>query len=259
MLPSRCRITRPLLAGGALLFLVVQPTTADAQDSTSAPPPATRSGIRATIRPDTLQLVARRDSFRVVIQGSEVGGQVVEVSRHADSLVLQERTIIPLLDMTQETRVVMDARSLAPWSVAQSGRVGTQEAETQVAVRDGWARGHARTPQPGGEPRVTTVDTVFPTGAIDVNQVRIVVPLLPLVEGTDLVLDVFNAADASIRPYLLRVEPDTVAAPDTAYGEVYRVLVLGGEPTRLTIRRAWPRHVVRIESVGQPIVFELVR
>jgi hypothetical protein len=242
-----------------LVLSFVPASIAVAQDSTIAPVAAARSGVRVTVLPDTLQVVARRDSFRVVIQGSEVGSQVVELALRGDSLVLQERTVIPFLDMTQETRVVMDARSMAPWSVAQSGRLGTQEAETQVAVRDGWARGHARTPQPGGEPRVTTVDTVFPAGAIDVNQVRVVVPLLPLVEGTDLVLDVFNPADASLRPYLVRFEPDTAAEPDTAFGEVYRVLVLGGEPTRLTVRRAWPRQVVRVESVGQPIVFELVR
>jgi hypothetical protein len=258
-LPSRSWTSRALLTGGVLVTAVVQPIVARAQDSALAPPLAERHGVRVTILPDTLQFVARRDSFRVVIQGSEVGSQVVEVSRLADSLVLHERTVIPLLDMTQETRVVMALRSLAPWSVAQSGRVGTQDAETLVVVHDGWARGQARTPQPGGEPRVTAIDTVFPSGTIDVNQIRVVVPFLPLVEGTDLVLDVFNAADASIRPYVLRVEPDTASEPDTTYGDVYRVLVLGGEPTRLTVRRDWPRQVVRVESVGQPIVFELVR
>jgi len=255
--PSRCRIGRLLIATGVLLGATVVPAGARAQDTSAALP--TLAGIRVTVLPAGLQLAARRDSFRILIQDSVVGGQVIEVRRLGDSVVLHERTVIPPLDMSQETRVVMDARSLAPWSVEQTGHVGSQLANTRIVMSDGRVRGRAETPGVGGESRVTEVDTLFPVGTIDVNQIPLLVPLLPLVEGIELGIDVFNAADGSIRPYRLRVEPDSTVDPSERDPDVVRVLVLGGEPTRWYVRRDWSRQVVRIEGVKQPLVFELVR
>jgi hypothetical protein len=256
---TRSRPPHVLLTVATLLATVVCARPVRAQDTASATFAVPPDGIDVTVRPDWLQIVARRDSFRVLIQGTPVGSQVVTVARTGDSLVLDERTVIPFLDLRQQTRVVMDAWSLAPWSVEQSGNFGTQKAETHVVFVNGWVHGRAQTPQPGGEPRVTAIDTTFPPGALDVNQLRLAVPLLPLVEGTDLVLHVFNAADASLRPYTLRAVSDTTTPADSACGEVYRVVILGGEPQRLTVCRGLPRHVVRVESVGQPLVFELVQ
>lgn len=247
-----------LVVVATLLTSLVCPRQTQAQDTTSATATAPPDGIHVTVRPDWLQLVARRDSFRILIQGTTVGSQVVTVTRAGDSLVMEEQTVIPFLELRQQTRVVMDAWSLAPWSVEQHGNFGNQNAATHVVFQNGWAHGRAQTPQPGGEPRVTEVDTIVPPGALDVNQIRLAVPLLPLVEGTDLVVDVFNAADASLRPYTLRAEPATVPPADSTCGEVYGVVVLGGEPQRITVCRDLPRHVVRVESVGQPLVFELV-
>ena len=126
-----------LVVVAMLLTALVCPRQVQAQDtatSTSGPPPG---GVRVTVRPDWLQIVARRDSFRILIQGTAVGSQVVAVTRAGDSLVMEEQTVIPFLELHQQTRVVMDAWSLAPWSVEQSGNFGNQNAETHVVFRNG--------------------------------------------------------------------------------------------------------------------------
>lgn len=218
------------------------------------------AGVQLTVRPQEAQLVTRRDSFRVLIQGAAAGVQVREVMADGDSVVVHERTAIPLLDLAQETRIVMDARSLAPRTVRQTGRFGSQEADARIDIRDGRVTGHAYTPQPGGAIRRTEIDTLFPDGTLEANQLPFIVPFLPLVEGTEFVVWVFNAVDASRHPYVLRVEADTADRAVTDIGDVHRVLLLGGaEPTRLFVTRDVPHRVVRMEGVGQPIVFELVR
>jgi hypothetical protein len=208
---------------------------------------------------DALQLAPRRDSLRVLIQGNPAGAQVIEIRHQGDTLLFIERTTIPLLDLEQETRVVMDRMTLVPLAIDQTGRAGPQLAETHLSVVEGRMRGRARTPQPGSEPRVTDVDTLLADGTLDVNQVQAAVSALPLAVGVTYTLSVFNAADGSIKPYTVRVEAlESVTVPAGAFA-VFRLAVSGGAlPTVMLVSSDTPRRVVKVEVVGQPIVFELV-
>jgi zinc protease len=209
---------------------------------------------------DLEQLRARTDSFQVVIQGTPMGSQVSELREEADGLVYLERTAIPLIGLTQETRVVMDPTSLAARSVDQNGRAAGQPAETHVTFAEGRVRGRAQTPGMGGQPKVTEVDTTVAAGTLDVNQLQAVVPALPLAEGASFTAMVFNSADASIKPFTVAVESvEDVTVPAGTFS-VFRVSLAGGSaPATLYVTRETPRRVVKLEIVGQPILFELVR
>lgn len=209
---------------------------------------------------DAAQMVPRRDSLQVMIQGNPMGAQTLEVSAEGDAVVVVERTTIPLMGMVQETRMVLDGRTLALRSVDQTGQVGPQAAETHLVVANGRITGRAQTPQPGGQAKVTEVDTVFAEGTIEANQVAAVVPALPLADGATFALSVLNGSDASLKQYQVRVETGAPVTVPAGTFEVFKVGLTGGPvPLTLYVTQNAPRRVVRIEAVGQPFVLELVQ
>jgi len=209
---------------------------------------------------DATQLAPRRDSLQIMIQGNPMGAQIVEITAEAGVVIVAERTMIPLMGMNQETRVVMDAATLALKAVDQTGQVGPQAAETHVAVEGGRITGRAQTPQPGGQPKVAEIDTLLPEGTIEANQLTAVIPALALADGATFSLSVFDASEGSLKPYTIRVDgTETTTVPAGTF-DVFKVTVTGGPfPTSMYVTQAAPRRIVRIEIVGQPFVMELVR
>jgi len=222
--------------------------------------PADLTAAGAAAAFDASQLAPRRDSLQILVQGNPMGTQTLDISAEDDAVVLVERTAIPLMGMTQETRMVLDAGSLALRSLDQTGQVGPQSAETHLTVAGDRITGRAQTPQPGGQAKVAEIDTTFAAGALEANQLSSMVPALPLADGASFTVNVLNASDGSIKPYTIRVEAsDPVTVPAGTF-EVYRVAVNGGSvPLVLSVSRDLPRRVVRLEAVGQPLVMELVK
>jgi zinc protease len=209
---------------------------------------------------DPAQLTPRRDSLQILIQGNPMGAQTMEITAEGDQVVVAERTMIPLMGMNQETRVVMAAGTLALRAVDQTGQVGPQAAETHLAVQAGRITGRAQTPQPGGQPKIAEIDTILPEGTIESNQLTAVIPALALAEGATFSVNVFDASESSLKPYAIRVDGvETVTVPAGSF-DVFKVTVTGGPfPTAMYVTQAAPRHIVRIEIVGQPFVMELVQ
>lgn len=209
---------------------------------------------------DPAQLTARRDSFTVMIQGSAMGSQVSELRTEGDALVFVEQTAIPLMGLTQETRVRMAPGTFALVAVDQNGQVGGQAAETHVNVAGGRVTGRAQSPQPGGQVKTIDVDTTFAPGTFETNQLQALVPALELAEGASHTVNVFNSADASTKPYTFKVEgTEEVTVPAGTFS-TFRVSMTGGQlPGILYVTRDTPRRIVKIEVVGQPVAFELVK
>lgn len=222
--------------------------------------PADLAPGAATVAFDGSQLTPRTDSMQVLIQGNPMGAQTREYSREGDAIVIVERVQIPLMGMTQEGRMVLDATTLAIRSVDQTGQAGPQTTETHLTVENGRITGTAQTPQPGGQPATAEVDTVFADGTIESNQLSAILPALPLADGASFALRVFNASEGTVKPYDIRVEPaEPVTVPAGTF-EVFKVNVTGGQiPSAFYVTRDAPRRIVKIEVIGQPFVLELVR
>lgn len=240
------------LATALLLALGVAPL-ARAQE----PPP----GVPAGAPFEAWRLPMRRDSFNVTIRGAVVGTQVMEFRSEAGALVYTEHTEITVLGLVQDTRVVMEPATLAPTSVNQTGSAEQQQADTRVTIEGGRVRGRAQTPRPGGQVRITEVDTTFAPGTLDVNQLPALVTALPLADSATFAVLVFNAADASTMPYSIAVAGrEDVEVPSGTY-DVYRVLLGKQGQPELTVfvTREQPWRIVKLEAAGQPIAFELVQ
>jgi hypothetical protein len=209
---------------------------------------------------DASQLVPRRDSLQVMIQGNPMGAQTLELTVDGDAIVAVERTAIPLMGMTQETRMVLDGGTLALRSVDQVGQVGPQAAETHLVVADGRVTGRAQTPQPGGQPKVIEIDTVFAAGTLEANQLPTLVPALPLADGASFAVSVLNGSDGSLKQYQVRCEVGAPVTVPAGTFEVFKVSLTGGPvPLAVYVTQAAPRRVVKLEAVGQPFVLELVK
>jgi predicted Zn-dependent peptidase len=214
----------------------------------------------AEVSLDPAQLVARRDSFAFMFQGNAMGAQVSDLRREGDGLVYVEETTIPVMGLSQRTQVRMAGESMAPRSVEQSGQVQGQATETRVTIADGRASGRGQSPQEGGQIKTVEVDTAVAAGTFEVNQVQALVPALPLAEGASFSLNVFNASDATTKVFTFKVEgtEDVTVAAGTFPS--YRVSLTGGDlPVVFLVSRETPRRVVKIEIVGQPVAFELVK
>jgi hypothetical protein len=195
-----------------------------------------------------------------MIQGNPMGTQTLEFTVEGDAIVAVERTSIPLMGMTQETRMVLDGGTLGLRSVDQVGQVGPQAAETHLVVADGRITGRAQTPQPGGQPKVAEIDTVFAAGTLEANQLSTLVPALPLADGAKFTLSVLNGSDGSLKQYQVRCETGAAVTVPAGTFEVFKVSLTGGPvPIAMYVTQAAPRRVVRLEAVGQPFVLELVK
>ena len=91
------------------------------------------------------------------------------------------------------------------------------------------------------------------------EQLQVLIPSLPLAEGESFTLSVLDSEDATIKLYTIKVEGvEEVTVPAGTFS-VFRVSMMGGdEQFVFYVSRETPRKIVKMEIVGQPVVFELV-
>ncbi len=210
---------------------------------------------------DPAQLVAGRDSFRVMVQGNPMGTYVAELVRGGDSIVVSELMSIPVIGLAQGGSVVL-GRDLAVRTVRQSFAAGGQPVEATLRFAGGRVTGKAiQPPQGPGMPAATRdVDTTLAADVYDSNQLSALLPALPLAEGATFTAQAYTASQNRVRTLTIRVEgTEDVTVPAGTF-PVFRVSLTGGEqPLTLYVTRAAPRKVVKLEIVGTPLVIELVQ
>ena len=210
---------------------------------------------------DPTQLLARRDSFQVMVQGSPFGHMTVQIDAADTALTYTEETQIPAVGLAQRTTVVLDPRTLAVRSVEQTGSGAGQAMETHLRYVAGRVSGRAQTPDPrAGSPKVVDVDTVLAEGTTDINAFQPLVAALALAEGAEFAVKAFEAAENAVRSLSVKVtETADITVPAGTFS-VFRVEVSGAaQPFVFYVTRESPRRLVKIEVVGQPLGFELVK
>jgi hypothetical protein len=209
---------------------------------------------------DRAQIVTRADSFNVVIQGGVLGSQVWEVTARPDSLVLRKRLTIAAAGLNQETTVVFDPRAATVRQVDQTGGVQGQTSSAHLTWDGEQVKGTSTTPQPSGTPKSITIDTTVAPGTVDDDALPVVIPALPLDAGKTIALGVFSSAEGKVEVLTIKVgAPEQVTVPAGTF-EAYRLDIAGGQvPYVFHVTTATPRRIVRIEFVGRPFVFELVK
>jgi hypothetical protein len=137
--------------------------------------------------------------------------------------------------------------------------MANQQADTHLTFAGGRVKGRAQIPQPGGTPKVASLDTAVAPGAVDQGALSLVVPALPLEPETSYTIAAFDAVDASVKPVQVTVMAVGSLGVPAGVFAVSQVQVMGPQPLILYITRDTPRRIVKIERMGQPMSFELVK
>jgi hypothetical protein len=97
-------------------------------------------------------------------------------------------------------------------------------------------------------------------GTFDDNALSFVLPALPLADGRSFALNVFESGKGVTQVMQIKVsDGGSVTVPAGTFS-VFRLDITGGQvPTAFYVTRDTPRRIVKIELVGAPFVFELVK
>lgn len=204
---------------------------------------------------DASKLVARTDSFSILVQGNPFGFQKSTLTKTADGFqYVEESQIGPIL--TQRTEVTLSGTG-ALRTIAQSGKVQGQDMKIDVTVADGHATGSATTPGPQGM-RNITVDTDVPDGIIDDNGLTALLPALPWSADASWSFSVLSSGEGTVKTYTLKVTGTESVTVPAGTVETYKVEMSGGQqPVTMYITTAAPHQVMKITVAGAPI--EIVR
>lgn len=208
---------------------------------------------------DRSQIVARSDSFQALVQGNPFGSQVTTVQTSPDSIVFTETTTLgPMVQ--QRTTVVLSAADFAMRRTDQTGTIQGQQAEIHLVYANGRVKGSATVPQAGGTPKTVPVDTTVPAGAIDDNALGLLVAALPLAEGKSFSLNVFSSGEGVTKVATIKVAGvENVTVPAGTFS-AYKLEISGMQlPVVMHVSTDAPRRLLRVQPVGAPLVFQLVK
>lgn len=206
---------------------------------------------------DTSQIVARSDSFRAVVQGNVLGGQVTTVQRSGDSIVYTESTAIG--GFQQRSTVVLN-RDLSMRRTEQTGTVQNQQTRIELTYSGGRVKGTAMSPQPTGTPLSVAVDTTVPAGTIDDNVLTLLLTALPLEQGKTFHMNVFSSGDGATKLVSVKVGAVEQVVVPAGTISAFRLDLAGMQlPLVVHVSQQAPRRIVRIAPTGAPLVFELVK
>jgi zinc protease len=209
---------------------------------------------------DRAQVVTRADSFEVLVQGNAMGGMTGSTTATADSVTYSERTSIAGGALQQNTMVRFNPADLTVSQVDQTGSTQGQPTDIHITYGGGRVKGKATTPQQNGPPQTIQIDTAIAAGTYDDNALAVVFPALPLAAGRTFNLSVFESGKGQVKLVQVKVsDGGSVIVPAGSF-DSFKLDVTGGQvPTTFYVSKATPRRIVKIEFVGAPFIFQLVK
>ncbi|MFI5214880.1 MAG: M16 family metallopeptidase, partial [Gemmatimonadales bacterium] len=185
-----------ILAGLKAQGLPVRIVTTDGQPMTEADLAPTTSAVNLV----PSRVTAGTFQYRVMVQGNAFGNEtrtVVRTQQGGRDLwqVVTESSLGPILHQVDTT--VIDAATLAPVSVRQSGTQAGQQTFVRLDYAAGRVRGQARVVGRGG-PHDVTVDTALAVGVLDDNEIAALALALPFAAGAHWTLPVFSSGKGEV-------------------------------------------------------------
>ena len=231
---------KPLTTAAALLLFGAASATAQSS-----------SGINFA------NLVARTDSFVVMVQGNPLGFQRTTVERTETGFrVVDDVQIGPI--MSQHTEVDLDADGTLR-STKQTGQVRGQNTSIDIASRDGRAKGAATTPSMTSVVTIA-IDTTVAAGAIDDNLITALLPAFDWSPTASFVVPVFLSGKGHVQSLMLATKGTEKLTVPAGTFEVYRIELSGGQaPVSMFVTTDMPHRLVKIAPQGAPLEFVLAK
>ena len=202
-------------------------------------------------------LVARTDSFVVMVQGNPLGFQRTTVERTETGFrVVDDVQIGPI--MNQHTEVEFGADGTLH-STKQTGQVRGQNTLIDIAYHDGRAKGVATTPSMTSVV-TTAIDTTIAAGAIDDNLITALLPAFDWSPTASFVVPVFLSGKGHVQSLTLTVKSTEKVTVPAGTFDVYRIELSGGQaPVSMFVTTDTPHRLVKIAPMGAPLEFVLAK
>jgi hypothetical protein len=207
---------------------------------------------------DLSTLAVARDSFVATSGGNAIGARVVAVRRDKDTFVFTDSMTLRQ-STTRQVVVVLDAATLAPQTADQTGMSAGQRLEVHIKYYDGRVKGTATVPGPNG-PAPVKIDTTIAAGVFDGHALAPLISALKLTPGQPVAVPVFSVQERTVRP--ITVAADSVRSVTVPAGtfQAFKVRGVGSDANLVWYVTSDSTHrIVRMELVGTPVVFELVK
>lgn len=204
---------------------------------------------------DLSRLVARRDSFAILLQGNSLGWLRGVLERTPQGYRYTEDT--RLAGLVQQTTILeMDPQS-ATQTIKQTGSVQGQPVSIDVTFTGGRARGTARSPDPQtGQVRSVTIDTAIVAGTLDDNAIQALLPAFRWAPDARWRLNVLSASQGELRVVTLAVTGTEPVAIGTEQVEAYRAELSGGaQGFTFWVSTTAPHRLLKIGIAGAPVEF----
>ncbi len=203
------------------------------------------------------RIVARRDSFTIMVQGKPFGYQNSVLEKAGADWRYVET--VQLATFLQQTTEVLFDDKLAMKSVKQTGKVQGQDTRIDITFSGGRAKGKAVTPGPAGV-KAIDVDAEVTPGIVDDNLITAIGPALKWAAGAKFTVPVFQSSKGSATNYTLTVNAEESVTVPAGTFDTFKVDVTGGDqPSTFWIEKAPSHRVVKLTIVGAPIEMLLVK
>jgi zinc protease len=205
----------------------------------------------------TDKLVARSDSFVVMVQGNPFGFQKARLEKSGAGWKYSEEVSLGPMG-GQKTDVTFDA-DLTPGTVSQNGTQMGQATKIEVSYAGGRAKGSATTPSQTG-PKTVQVDAEVAKGTIDDNMLAAILPTFRWAAGAKFSVPVFQSGKGTSTVVTLTVAGEETVAVPVGSIPAWKVEVAGTEaPVVFYIEKAAPNRLVKIAIVGAPVEMRLAK
>ena len=202
-------------------------------------------------------LVARTDSFAVMLQGNAIGSQVARFEKVAGGWKYTETTAIAMAGLQQTTTLTF-SDALEMQELHQTGMQGGQASKIDVIYAGGRAKGSATTPTQTG-PKTIAVDAEMPKGAIDDNAIQPLIGTMKWAAGAKIPVAAFQGGKGTLTQFTFTVSGEEKVKVAAGEFDTWKVDLSGGEaPITMWVTKVNPR-VVKIVPAGAPISLELVK
>lgn len=206
---------------------------------------------------DVAKLVARRDSFAVMVQGNPLGYQRTTLEKTAAGF--RYTSNLQIATAVQQNSELTFSDKLDMQGLHVTGTVQGQAIKTDVAFAGGRATGSAMAPSAQGI-KTTAVDVAVPAGAVSDLAIGALVPALRWTPAAKFGVNLFSSSKNSVVPGTLAVTgTEKVTVPAGTF-DVYRAELTGGEqPITMYVTTAAPNRMVKMAIVGTPLEIVLVK
>jgi zinc protease len=206
---------------------------------------------------DHTQLVARHDSFTVMVQGNPFGYRREGLEPSGDGWKFTEDVQIPAAGFQSSTELTFTS-DLTAQNLTVSGSVQGQPRKAEAAFTATHVKGTATTPSQAG-PKTVSFDTTIAAGTVDDNLIFAVLPAIKWADGAKITVNTFQTDKGVSRPVTMAVGgKESITVPAGTF-DVWKVDVSLDQPAVFYVSTAAPHRLVKFTVVGAPIEFLLVK